>query len=99
MHESWKYKAALLAASLSYWLLCSFSAGIFIYYSADMTPKASSFPNPRFLINLKSLNDLHSSGVVWFPGGHLETAFLFGTSFLPRSIFHSLKAEHLAISP
>jgi hypothetical protein len=74
------YRAAFLASSFTYWLLYSFSSGLFTYYSFDLAPllKSASVPNPNFFVYTQSLTDFYDSGMVWYPTNHFQVNLLFG---------------------
>ncbi len=79
----WRNRVALLASALAYWLLYSFSSGMFFYYpDFDSTPylKEAGIPNPYPVTIRGGLRGLYFSGWLWWPNGHLQVNLLYGPS-------------------
>jgi len=81
--KQWKHRLALVAAIVGYWTLYAFSAGMFFYYSFDLTPllKSAQVPNPYFILESASLTGLYNSGMIWYPTNHLQVNLLYGPTF------------------
>ncbi len=80
--KQWKYRLTLSVAGVAYWIVYAFSDGMLSYYSFDLTPllKASQVSNP-FILESRSLTDLYSSGMIWYPTNHLQVNLLYGPTF------------------
>ncbi len=70
---------ALLSA-IAYWLLYGYSAGLFFYYSFDVTQymREEGIPNPSFGLDLSGLSGFYNSGLIWYPSGHLALILFIG---------------------
>jgi hypothetical protein len=80
---SWKYRLVFIASMIGYWIVYSISAGMFFYYSFDLTPFliSSHVPNPYFIMYTQSFMGLYDSGMILYPTNHLQVNLLFGPTF------------------
>jgi hypothetical protein len=80
LSRSLKYKVVALLSAIAYWLLYGYSAGMFFYYSFDVTQyiREEGIPNPSFGLDLSSLSGFYNSGLIWYPTGHLALIFFMG---------------------
>jgi hypothetical protein len=78
--RSVKYKIVAFVSAIAYWLLYAYSAGMFFYYSFDVTQyiREEGIPNPSFGLDLSSLSGFYNSGLVWYPTGHLALILFMG---------------------
>ncbi len=78
--RSVKYKIVALLSTVAYWLLYGYSAGMFFYYSFNVTQyiRKEGIPNPAFGLDLSSLSGFYNSGLIWYPTGHLALILFIG---------------------
>jgi hypothetical protein len=78
--SSVRYKIVTVLSAIGYWLLYGYSAGMYSYYSFDVTSyiREEGIPNPLFGLDLSSLSGFYNSGLIWYPTGHIALIFFMG---------------------